>query len=401
MADLAIDFAGVPFKNPILLSSAEPTFNFEAMKKGIDQGIGGVVAKSFTDAESLRILVKKPLMSLLDEDHRVVTGKIPDMYTHISRTSFAKENLDDWLKILERTVRYAKERDAVVIGSVAGSTPESWINLTKRLEETGVGMVELNFGCPHYGPEGHLGGPVGQYDDVAGRLVRSIKNRVSIPIIVKETPQLSNIVASVRKVYEAGADAATLTNRFLGLAMDIEKGRPLIHGVGGCGGPWVKPFTLRAIHQGAAAWDIPNSGSNGATNWKDALEFMMLGAGTVQFCTAVMVHGYGLLTEILKGMSDFIDRKGYSSAREIIGAANPYVLPYSEIASKPRESYRVDPETCSQCGACLEACFYAAIVWEDDRPRITEQCVGCSFCRSFCPENAIIPKTKRRAKTYE
>jgi len=132
MADLAIDFAGIPLKNPILLSSAEPTFNFEAMKKGIDQDIGGVVAKSFTDAESLRILVKKPLMSLLDEDHRIVAGKIPDMYTHISRTSFAKENLDDWLKILERTVRYAKERDAVVIGSVAGSTPESWVNLTKR-----------------------------------------------------------------------------------------------------------------------------------------------------------------------------------------------------------------------------------------------------------------------------
>jgi dihydropyrimidine dehydrogenase (NAD+) subunit PreA len=401
MADLAIDFAGIPLKNPILLSSAEPTFNFEAMKKGIDQGIGGVVAKSFTDAESLKILAKKPLMSLLDEDHLVAAGKIPGMYTHISRTSFAKENLDDWLKILDRTVRYANERDAIVIGSVAGSTPESWIDLTKRLEETGVDMVELNFGCPHYGPEGQLGGPVGQYDDVAGPLVRSIKKKVSIPIIVKETPQLSNIVASVRRVHEAGADAVTLTNRFLGLTMDIENSRPLIHGVGGCGGPWVKPFTLRAIHQVAAALDIPISGSNGATNWKDALEFMMLGAGTVQFCTAVMVHGYGLLAEILKGMSGFMDRKGYFSVREIIGAANPYVLPYSEIASKPREPYRVDPERCSQCGSCREACFYEAMTWKDDRPQIIDKCTGCGFCRSFCPENAIIPKTKRGAKTHE
>ena len=116
----------------------------------------------------------------------------------------------------------------------------------------------------------------------------------------------------------------------------------------------------------------------------------MLGASTVQLCTAVMVKGYGLLSETLQGMSDFLDRKGYSSVREIIGTANPYVLPYSEIAAKPRESYRVDAEKCVQCGDCLEACFYDAIVWGGDGPEITEECVGCSFCRSFCPESAII-----------
>lgn len=389
MADLAVEFAGAKLKNPILLSSAEPTFNFEGMKKGIDTGIGGVIAKSFSDVASLKALEKKPLMSLLDEKRRVAMGMIPDMYTHISRTSFAKETLDNWLRILERTVNYAKKQDAVVVGSVAGSTPESWVKLTKCIEETGVDMVELNFGCPHYGPEGHLGGPVGQYDEVAVRLVESIKKQVSIPILVKETPQLSNIVASVRKVSEAGADAVTLTNRFLGLAMDIETGKPHIHGVGGCGGPWVKPFTLRAIHQVATALNIPISGSNGATDWKDALEFMMMGACTVQFCTAVMVRGYGLLPEIIKGISEYLDRKGYSSAREIIGVANKHVLPYADIAELPRDCFHVNEEKCSQCGACLEACFYNGIVWEGEYPKITKDCVGCSYCQSFCPENAI------------
>lgn len=389
MADLSVEFAGIKFKNPVLLSSAEPTFNFEAMKKGIDQGIGGLVAKSFTDVEALQELVNKPEMSLLDEDHQVVRGNIPSMYTHISRTAFAKESLDDWLKIIEKSVLYAREHDAVVIGSVAGGSMESWVNISKRLEEAGVSMLELNFGCPHYGPAGNLGGPVGQNDKFAVDLVRTIKKKVSIPIIVKETPQLSNIVASVGKVYAAGADAVTLTNRFLGLALDIEQGKPYIHGVGGCGGPWVKPFTLRAIHQVATALDIPITGSNGATDWKDALEFMMVGATTVQFCTAVMVHGYGLLTEILNGMSDYLDRKGYGTMQEVIGAANRHVLAYSEVAQLAQERYQVDEEKCIQCGACVEACFYGAISWENESPLITDACMGCSFCSSICPESAI------------
>jgi len=394
MVDLSVEFAGIEFKNPVLLSSAEPTFNFEAMKKGIDKGIGGVVAKSFTDVDALQQMVNKPEMSLLDEDHEVVRGKIPEMYTHISRTAFAKESLDEWMRIIEKSVSYARERDAVVIGSVAGGSMDSWVNISKRLEAAGVSMLELNFGCPHYGPAGDLGGPVGQNDKFAVNLIRNIKKQVSVPIIVKETPQLSNIVSSVGKVYEAGADAVTLTNRFLGLALDIEQGKPYIHGVGGCGGPWVKPFTLRAIHQVSTALGIPISGSNGATNWKDALEFMMLGASTVQFCTAVMVHGYELLPKIVNGMSDYLDKKGFGTVREIIGAANQHVLAYSEVAQLPKERYQVDEENCVQCGACVEACFYGAIEWENESPRITDACMGCSFCSSICPESAIAIQSK-------
>jgi len=389
-----VEFAGRKFKNPILLSSAEPTFNFEAMKKGIDQNIGGVIAKSYTDVDSLRAMQNKPEMALLDEDHRLVAGKVPRMYTHISRTCFVKEDLDEWLRIMERTVAYSRDRDAVVIGSVAGGLFDSWVNISKRLEETGIDMLELNFGCPHYGPDGTTGGPVGQNDDVAVSLIRTIRKKVSIPIIVKEPPQLSNIVDSVRKVRAAGADAVTLTNRFSGLVLDIEEGKPYIHSVGGCGGPWVKPFTLRTIHQVATAMDIPITGSNGATNWRDALEFMMVGATTVQFCTAVMVYGYGLLSETLKGMNEFLDRKGYRSVREIIRAANRHVLPYSEVCLLPQERYRVEEEKCIQCGVCVEACFYGAIALEGNQPKITEKCVGCSFCRSFCPEEAIVLVTR-------
>lgn len=390
MVDLSVEFAGIEFKNPIMLSAAEPTFSLQGMKKGIDQGIGGLITKSWCSADFLETAQNRPEQALLDEQHRRVMGKIPNMYTHTSRTRFIKDSLDKWCKVVERTVRYGREHDAVVIGSVAGTTEESWVEISKCLAETGVAMLELNFGCPHYGSFG-LGGPVGGYDEFAVKLIKNIKKTVSIPLLIKEPAQLTNHVESIRKVKDAGAAAVTLTNRYNGLVLDFESGKPYIHSTGGCGGPWIKPLTLRTIHLVAKAMDIPISGSNGASNWKDALEFMMAGATTVQFCTAVMVHGYKLLSKTLKGMSDYLKGEGIKSVREIIGVANKHIMSYPDIASLPLIQYQVDYDTCTGCGKCRDACFFGAYVWDNGKPRITHECVGCHFCQSICPEGAIIP----------
>ncbi len=390
MVDLSVQFAGIHFKNPIMLSAAEPTFNFEAMKKGLDRGIGGLVAKSWSDVDKASGAQNRPEQILLDEERRIVRGKVPKMYTHNSRTRFAKEPLDEWLRILERTVRYGREREAVIIASVAGTTRESWIAISKSLAGTGVAMLELNFGCPHYGSFG-LGGPVGTYDDVAVDLIRAIRKEVSLPLLIKEPAQISDMVQSVQKVREAGAAAVTLTNRFNGLVLDFASGKPYIHTTGGCGGPWVKPFTLRTIHLVAKAMDIPISGSNGAVNWQDALEFMMVGATTVQLATAVMVYGYDLLSQTLKGISGYLQKQGIGAVRDLIGSANKNVLTYGDIDRLPFVRYRVDPEACTGCGSCRETCFFGAQVWEADKPRITEACSGCHLCQSFCPEGAIQP----------
>ena len=393
MADLSVKLGNLEFKNPVMLSSAEPTFSFENMKKGIDRGIGGVIAKSWSSADFVASGQMRPEQALLDEEHRLVMGKIPKMYTHTSRTRFAKESLDDWCKVVEQTVRYGREHDAVVIGSVAGTTKESWIEISKRLAETGVAMLELNFGCPHYGSFGlrKYSGPVGAFDDFAVELIRDIKKAVTLPLLIKEPAQLTNIIESVHQVREAGADAVTLTNRYSGLVLNFKSGKPYIHSTGGCGGPWVKPLTLRTIHQVATAFDIPISGSNGATNWKDTLEFMMVGASTVQFCSAVMVHGYGLLSDTLKGISEYLNNQGIQSIRDIIGTANQHVIQYSEMAQFPLVRYTVDHEICTGCGTCIDACFFGAHIWEEDKPQITDDCVGCHFCQSICPEGAIIP----------
>jgi len=389
MADLSIEFAGLQFKNPIMLSSAEPTFSFEMMKKGLDRGIGGLVTKSWCSADFLATAQNRPEQALVDEYHRLVKGKIPAMYTHTSRTRFVEKSLDEWCDVVRKVVQYAKEQDAVIIGSVAGTTEESWVMISKRLAETGVAMLELNFGCPHYGSFG-LGGPVGGYDDLAVKLIQDIKKEVSLPLLIKEPAQLTNIVHSVKKIREAGAAAVTLTNRYNGLVLNFESGKPYIHSTGGCGGPWVKPLTLRTIHLVSKGMNIPISGSNGATNWQDAIEFLSVGATTVQFCSAVMIHGYDLLSDTIKGISSYLDQQGIHSVRDIIGVANEHVMSYPAISKLPLIRYKVDQELCTGCGRCVDSCFFGAHIWEDDKPQITENCVGCHFCQSICPEEAII-----------
>lgn len=389
MVDLSVHMLGVKFKNPILLASAEPTFHGEAMKKGIDGGAAGIVAKSFTDSEFLRKYSNKPETVLLDQQYRCWQGKIPEMYTLVSRTCFPGQSFEEWMDVLRDTVKYAEKNGAVVIGNIASTDIPNWVGISQAMEKTGVKMLELNFGCPHYTEGKMLDKPVAQDNEFAARIIQAIKSEVSIPIIVKETPQLASMIESVRALKEAGADGVTLTNRFQGLLIDIEKGEPLIHGYGGVGGPWVKPLTLRAIAQVAKNMDIPISGSNGAASWKDVVEFMMAGSTTVQICTVVMVKGYGIIQEMLEGIRGFCEQKGYSRIEEVIKKALPKILPYSQTVTLRRERAVVNPALCNLCGKCVEGCFYKGMVMEGKFARSTESCNGCRFCTYLCPVEAI------------
>ena len=389
MVDLSVNMLGVKFKNPILLASAEPTFSLETMKKGIDSGAGGVVAKSFTDSEFLRKYSNKPETALLTTDYRFARGNLKEMYTLISRTCFPGQSLEEWMGVLREVVRYAEKNGAVVMGNIASTDIPNWVGIAKAMEKAGVKMVELNFGCPHYTEGKMLDKPVAQDNEFAAKIIKAVKREVSIPIIVKETPHLASMVESVKALQEAGADGVTLTNRFQGLLIDIESEEPLIHGYGAVGGPWVKPLTLRAIAQVAKSMDIPISGSNGAASWQDVVEFMLAGAATVQICTVVMVKGYGIIPEMLEGLKGYCEQKGYSRIGDLIGKALPKMLPYSQTVGLRRERAAVNQARCDLCGKCVEGCFYDAMAMDKKAVRVTEVCNGCRFCTYLCPLDAI------------
>lgn len=387
MADLGVEFCGVKFKNPVLAASAEPTLSAENMKRVIETGAGGLVAKTVTDSEAMRRLTKMSKWRYLDEQHNVCRGKVPRLFTFYGRSGLAEEEPEEWMEELKEAQAAALQNDCVLIGSVGGTVPENWAKLSKMIEDTGIKLIELNFGCPHPSEmEGaRTGMLIGQDKDAASEITHAVVEAVKVPVMIKLTPQVADMVEMTRVVREAGASAVTLTNRFVGFCLDIETGKPYINGWAGVGGPWVKPLTLRWISKVHTALNTPISGTNGAYDWKDVVEFMMSGATIVQLCSVVMLKGYRHLGEVVKGLSEFLDCKGYQSVREIIGVAARAAMSYGEMESLPKEKAVINRDLCTDCQRCILSCFYNSIILKEGEVTIGETCRGCGICTCVCP----------------
>lgn len=387
MPDLSVSFCGVTFKNPVVASSAEPTLNAHNMKKCIDAGAGGVIAKTMTDSPAMRELTTRSKWRFLDERHQVCRGKVPRAFSLYGRSGLALEPPELFLREIEQTVKYAADRKAVVIGSVASTEVEGWVSLARQIEDAGVSLIECNFGCPHphMMPGVRTGMQVGQDFDYACEVTRAVCEAVRVPVMIKVTPQVSSLVGLCGGLKQAGAQAVTLTNRFIGFVPDIETGKPLIYGQAGIGGPWTKPLTLRWIHNIRQQYrdDLFIAGTNGAYDWRDVVMFIMCGAHIVEMCSAVMVHGYEWLGKQVKGLERFMIEKGYGGLDRMRGIASDAALPYADM---PRERARVNPGLCTNCGRCLKVCFRHAMQPGGEIVRVSEEdCVGCGGCYSVCP----------------
>ncbi|MEF8888493.1 MAG: 4Fe-4S dicluster-binding protein [Desulfohalobiaceae bacterium] len=392
MIDTSIDFCGVRLKNPLVAASAEPTLNAANMKKCIDAGASGVIAKTMTDSPAMRELTQKAKWRFLNERHEVCRGKVPRCFSLYSRSGLALEQPEDFMAEIRETVRYGREKDAVVIGSIGSIEKQGWVDLARQMEDGGVPLLELNFGCPH--PklmEGvKTGMNVGQDFDVACDITRAVAEAVDIPIMIKVTPQVSDLVQFYGKLLEAGASAVTLTNRFIGFVPDIETGKPLIYGQAGIGGPWIKPLTLRWINEVRQAYGnkLAIAGTNGAYDWRDIVQFLMSGAHIVEMCSAVMCYGYDWLGKQVRGLEQYMEQRGYTSLDQFLGCASDAALQYAHM---PMEKARVNPDLCSNCGRCLKACFSDAMQEGEGSTWVKEEnCVGCGGCYSVCPVHGAV-----------
>ena len=390
MADLRVNFLGVEFKNPVLASSGESTFSLRNMQRVIENGAGGLVVKTLTDSESMRRLTAQTRWRFLDEKHQVCRGTIPRPFTLYGRVGLQDKETDVWLKEIEQAREMGDKEGCVVIGSIASTEVPGWVKLAKMTEQTGVRMMELNFGCPHPSQmeEAKTGMLVGQDKELASDIVKAVAQNVSIPIIVKLTPQVTDVVEIAKAVKKTGASAVTVMNRFVGFCVDVEKAEPYIYGSAGVGGPWVKPLTLRWVYEVYRDLGIPISGSNGAYDAQDVAEFMMAGATIVGMCSVIMAEGYGWLAKTIRELNDFLDRKGHKTAEEIIGIAARKALTYAEMKEFPKEEAEVDEDLCTLCEKCVETCFYDALKVEDGR-LVVDGCRGCGICSCVCPEGAI------------
>ena len=397
MADLSNNFIGIKSPNPFWLASAPPTDKAYNVNRAFEAGWGGVVWKTLGEDPHI-VNVNGPRYGAVHSHDRRLIGLnnielITDRPLQI--------NLDE----IKQVKRDWPDR-ALVVSLMVPCEEAIWKNMMRQVEDTGADGVELNFGCPHGMSERGMGSAVGQVPEYIEMVTRWCKENSSMPVIVKLTPNITDIRYPARAANAGGADAVSLINTVSSIvSVDLDKmaPEPTIDGKGSHGGycgPAVKPIALNMVAEiarDAETARLPISGIGGITTWRDAAEFLALGAGNVQVCTAAMTYGFKIIDELTSGLANWMDEKGHANLDSIIGKATPNVTDWQYLNLNYVAKARIDQDSCIKCGRCHIVCedtSHQAITEKVDGKRhfevIDEECVGCNLCVSVCPvENCI------------
>ena len=382
---LKVSFSGLEFENPFILASAPPTRNGEMIMRGLAEGWGGAVTKTITLKGTSS---PHPRLSASQGDAR------NSILENIELLS--DYGADTWSRWLREIKMYFP--NPVIASIMAGAgNPGEWADLSEMMIESGAAGVELNVSCPHGMPERAGGAFIGQDAVLTGEITAAVRERISAPLWVKLTPNVTDITAIGRAAQKAGADALAAINTIAGISgVDLETLTPLpdvggFSTAGGISGAGIKPVALRCVAN-LAKLRIPVSGMGGIGNWEDAAEFILLGAGTVQVCTSVMFHGYGIIYNLKSGLEGYLRRKGFSSPEEMRGKALEKLVAYERLDFTHRVKYIVGAE-CYLCGECVTACRdggFQAITLGKKRALINQKkCDACGLCEIVCPVGAI------------
>ncbi len=398
MANLSTTFIGIKSPNPFWLASAPPTDKQYNVERAFEQGWGGVVWKTLGEAGPPIVNVNGPRYGAIwGADRRLLGLNNIELITD--------RDLEVNLREIEATKRNWPDR-AMVVSLMVPCEEDSWKNILRSVEQTGCDGVELNFGCPHGMSERGMGAAVGQVPEYIEMVARWCKQHSKLPVIVKLTPNITDIRYPARAAHAGGADAVSLINTISSITsvnLDSFSPEPSIDGKGSHGGycgPAVKPIALNMVAEiarDAATRGMPISGIGGVTTWKDAAEFIALGCGTVQVCTAAMTYGFKIVKEMIAGLEAYMDEKGFATIEDFRGRAVPNVTDWQYLNLNYVTKAHIDQDLCIQCGRCHIACedtSHQAITSMVDGRRhfevIDEECVGCNLCVNVCPVDGCI-----------
>lgn len=398
MVDLSVNCGGIKSPNPFWLASAPPSNSAYQNCKAFERGWGGTVWKTIGD----------PVMNVynryggLDFNGQKIFG-----LNNIELIS--DRSVDTNLREIAETKRLWPDR-AVVVSLMVESKKEIWHDIVKRTIDSGCDGIELNYGCPHGMSERGMGAAVGQVPEYCKMITEWVTEISTIPVLVKLTPNISNIQLPARAAKAGGASGISLINTInsiIGVNLDTFELRPNVGGLGGHGGyagPAVKPIALHLLSQIAIDREVnlPLSGIGGISNWRDALEFILLGASSVQVCTAVMHHGFRIVDDMIDGLSNWMESKGISSLDQVRGKSLPRINDFGNFDLLNKTIARIDQKKCIHCNLCYIACEDTAhqcidlseehghsktVIREDD-------CVGCALCSLVCPVDGCIAMTR-------
>jgi len=431
MPDLSNDFAGIHSPNPFWLASAPPTNSGEQVQRAFDAGWGGAVWKTLGNPI---VNVSSRLGAVNLGNHRMMGLNNIELITDRPLAVNLRE-------ITETKKKYPKH---AVIVSLMFEKREEWQDILKRCEDTGADGVELNFGCPHGMCERGMGSAVGEEPKVLQELVHWVVDATSLPVIAKLSPNVTDIREPAEAAIRGGAHALSLINTIKSIVgVDLDTLVPLpsvgkASSNGGYCGPAVKPIALRLL--GELSRDprvgVPISGIGGIADWRDAAEFLALGAHNVQVCTAVMHYGYRIVEDMIEGLEEYLRSKKMQSVRELVGAAVPGFVEWGDLDLNYHVIASIDPDKCIGCNLCHVACWDGAhqcihlpgqdaiaghvapmaaeakrraadaadristgerdvepyrVPWVDET-----ECVGCNLCSFVCPVEHCITMVERR-----
>jgi dihydropyrimidine dehydrogenase (NAD+) subunit PreA len=393
MADLRSTFIGIQSPNPFWLASAPPTDKAYNVHRAFEAGWGGVVWKTLGEDGPPIVNVSGPRYGALRGiDGRVLGFNNIELITDRP----LQVNLDE----IREVKRLWPDR-ALVVSLMVPCEERAWKAVLPMVEDTGADGVELNFGCPHGMSERGMGSAVGQVPEYIQMVTAWCKQASRLPVIVKLTPNITDIRHPARAAKAGGADAVSLINTvssIMGVDLDRMTMSPAIGGMGSHGGycgPAVKPIALNMVAEigrDAATRGLPISGIGGIGSWRDAAEYLALGCGNVQVCTAAMVYGFKIVQDMIDGLSNYMDEKGYATIEAFRGMALPTVTDWQHLNLAYTEKAVIDQSLCIQCGRCHIACedtSHQAITASKDGKRHFEikedECVGCNLCVNVCP----------------
>jgi dihydropyrimidine dehydrogenase (NAD+) subunit PreA len=403
MADLSVNFCGITSPNPFWLASGPPTNTGGQVMRAFDAGWGGAVWKTIGDP----IVNTSSRYGAIDLNGVKIMG-----FNNIELISDRPTEVN-FREIYEVKKRYPK--NLVIASLMVESKRESWHEMVRRAEDAGSDALELNFGCPHGMSERGMGAAVGQVPEYTEMITSWVKEVARIPVIVKLTPNVTSVSHIAAAAERGGADAVSLINTInslMGVDLDSFAPRPNVGGKsshGGYCGPAVKPIALHLLSTVAKNSRLPISGIGGVGYWNDAAEHIALGASTVQVCTAAMHYGFRIVEDMIDGLSQYMDDRGFRTIEDFRGRAVPNVKDWGDLDLNYKIVAEINSELCIGCQLCYVACEdgahqciepYKSSEKKNTNgfgvhvPRILEEeCVGCNLCALVCPvENCITMK---------